>query len=85
MFCPNCGKETPDQAQFCMNCGFPISKFKNEQAANAAAKMTAGQPEAPAAAPETVPGETKGNGMPEMPKASKGQPEAPKAAYPGTA
>ena len=81
MFCPNCGKETPDQAQFCMNCGFPISKFKNEQAANAAAKMTAGQPEAPAAAPETVPGETKGNGMPEMPKASKGQPEAPKEAY----
>ena len=80
MFCPNCGKETPDQAQFCMNCGFPISKFKNEQAANAAAKMTAGQPEAPAAAPETVPGETKGNGMPEMPKATPVQPEVNKEA-----
>ena len=27
MFCPKCGKETPDGAQFCLHCGFPIGAF----------------------------------------------------------
>lgn len=25
MYCPNCGKEVPEGAQFCGNCGAPIS------------------------------------------------------------
>ena len=33
MFCPNCGKETPDQARFCVNCGFPVADFMKKQAA----------------------------------------------------
>jgi len=39
MFCPKCGKETPDGAQFCMNCGFNIGEFLNQ--AKAAAKQPA--------------------------------------------
>ena len=39
MFCPKCGKETPDGAQFCMNCGFNIGEFLNQS--KAAAKQPA--------------------------------------------
>jgi len=31
MFCPKCGKETPDHAKFCINCGFPVEEFLKEQ------------------------------------------------------
>jgi len=34
MFCPKCGKQNNDDAKFCMECGFDISKInldKTEQ------------------------------------------------------
>lgn len=27
MYCMNCGKELPDEAKFCVNCGAKISKM----------------------------------------------------------
>ena len=45
MFCPKCGKETPDGAQFCMNCGFNIGEFLNQS------KAAAKQPAADAGSP----------------------------------
>jgi len=31
MFCPNCGKELPDGAKFCMECGTPMTANRNNQ------------------------------------------------------
>ena len=30
MFCPNCGKEIPDDSKFCPYCGYQIAKVKGE-------------------------------------------------------
>lgn len=29
MFCPNCGREIPPQAAFCLGCGVSVEKMKN--------------------------------------------------------
>jgi len=31
MFCPECGKETPDNQAFCSNCGAPVAKAEARQ------------------------------------------------------
>ena len=83
MFCPNCGKETPDQAQFCVNCGFPISKFMKEQAAAKAAAQAAeaeASKEAPAGtAPEMTESTAAEAKKPEAPAQEPVKPEAPAA------
>lgn len=41
MFCQNCGNQVPDNAKFCMNCGFSIASAINSQATQfVAAKCT---------------------------------------------
>jgi uncharacterized membrane protein YvbJ len=31
MFCPNCGKQIPDDSKFCPYCGYQIAKVKGEE------------------------------------------------------
>jgi len=36
MFCPKCGKETPENQAFCASCGAPLAKAEARQEASAA-------------------------------------------------
>jgi TM2 domain-containing membrane protein YozV len=36
MFCPKCGKETPENQAFCSNCGAPVAKAEAKQETPAA-------------------------------------------------
>ncbi len=47
MFCPECGAENPDEAQFCEECGAPLDQ--------AAPKVEPAQPPAPQPAPSRPP------------------------------
>lgn len=40
MFCPKCGKETPDNQAFCASCGAPLTEAARQEAAAPAAGIS---------------------------------------------
>jgi len=40
MFCPKCGKETPDNQAFCASCGAPLTEAAKQEAAAPAAGIS---------------------------------------------
>jgi hypothetical protein len=68
MFCPQCGKELPDDAKFCMNCGYQIPR-KDETAEKPAAGAE------PVEGPEPKP-------APPMPEATPEEPPTDEQAEP---
>ena len=52
MFCPNCGRQLPDDAKFCSECGTPLTAIEPAaEAGDAGADQTAIEPAAQAAPP----------------------------------
>ena len=55
MFCTNCGKENPDGAAFCVDCGASLAGAAGSMAAQPAAEPVAPSPAPAAAAPSAAP------------------------------
>lgn len=87
MFCPNCGKELPETAKFCTNCGTALNRATQEEAAAAYVLEVPGppQPEAPAeAAPVAETAATEAVPAPEIQPEAETEPAQP-AVYTATA
>lgn len=79
MFCPQCGKELPDDAKFCMNCGYQIPR-KDEAAQKPAAgaeSVESPEPKPAPPMPEAIPEEQPTPEQPEPPTAPPVEPAAP--------